>query len=116
MKGIHITSLAKYENILEEGLKGSAWEEDFTESLSNPFDLYDDGAVFCWLSWEQALQNLCYFEADDVALEIEGEGLLVDHVSEDTILVLRADTCKILSVLSVEKISQRELKGEDKNA
>ena len=98
MKGFHITTMRAFKKIQENGLKGSQWEEDFSSSYSNPFDLSEDGAVFCFPSLEKLQENLCYFDDDyEVVLELEGEGVAVDHEAEGLLHVLRADTCEILS-------------------
>lgn len=100
MKGFHITSKKAFRKIENEGLKGSKWEENFEDSNSNPFELFDDGAVFCWPSEESAISNFCYYDdVDDcVLIELEGDGVVVNHSSEGVIHVLRADSCDILAM------------------
>lgn len=108
IQAYHITTERALEAIQEEGLKGSEWEEDFSSSCSDPFKLYDDGAVFCFSSLEDVQKNLYLFPDEYcVLLHLDGEGVRVDHESEGEIVVLRADTCIIEEICFIEEIQEK---------
>lgn len=92
--GYHVTTEEVAEEILNDCFKGSKWTDDMDalrSMSSNPFQLYLDGAVWCYPSLEAAQANL---EDGEVIIEVWGEGYAVEHEAHGLCYVLKADTCE----------------------
>jgi hypothetical protein len=94
LTGYHVTTEETAAIIMADYFKGSAWTDDIKalESMSsNPFELFEDGAVWCYPTLKAAQANL---EDDEVIIEVWGEGYEINHEAHGRCVVLRADTCE----------------------
>lgn len=103
--GYHLTTKEAWKSIKSGGLKGSKWTDDMGKlqtMTSNPFNLYRDGAVWCYPSLEVAKANQ---EDGEVILKITGMGLVVEHDAHGTCVVGKANLCKATLVRANAKVN-----------
>ena len=94
LTGYHVTAQENFELIQTDGLMGSEWVDDFENSISDPFELYTDGAVFCFPDLQQAKEKQNEWDNGNgtIILEIEGYGVRFQHYYEGEQIAIRADT------------------------